>query len=144
MELNSVSVTIDGMDFQIHPMVAFKALRMERIISKLIAPIFLSLTDSAVEVNDIKELMKKKVDLSKLGSSIVQALNSLSDKEYELLVFDLLAQAYIFDANALPIQINKEIFDATFTGKLTTMYKLLFEIMKASKFSFFELVAGGL
>lgn len=126
--------TIDGMKFYFQPLPALMALKLDKKVITLIIPAL-----GGVDKIDLDA----KIDLKTITQSIGGALRSLGDEEFEKFVLDLLSTSlYLEDGNPQQ-EITKEKFDLIFMGKLPTVYKLIFAVMKFNKFSPFELLGGG-
>lgn len=131
------NITIDDMDFQLQQLPAMTALKLDKKVIALITPAL-----GGVE----KISLDTKIDFKLITRGIGDALSSLDDEAFEKLILSLLSTTvYVSnDGETPPGIIDKIKFDQIFGGKLKTVYRLVFEVMKYNKFLPFELGVGGL
>lgn len=131
------TITIDGMTFQITKLNALPAMQLEKHIMGLLAPIVASLMEIG------KNGLDAKVDFSIIGQAFTQAVGTISDDEYQKIILDSLKNVVYLESGKPAQQMDENLFNNVFMGKLLVVYKLIFEIMKFNRFCFFELVEGG-
>ena len=127
-------IIVDGMSFQLIPLPALKALRLDKKVVTVLIP----------AISGLKELnLDAQIDLESLSRGISEALSRLSDDDFENLAIDLLSSVTYIPDNAVPIELTStQEINNIFSGKLITIYKLFFEVMKYNKFSPFALLEG--
>lgn len=139
-QIKPKKVILDGVEFHIQPFKGMQALKLERKVTILLLPIFSSIFSEGINLSNIMDL---DLDFNKIGKGMQDGIGNLSDSEFEDLVLSMLRNTQTtYDKR--PEFINETVFDAVFTGKLFLVYKLIFEVMKVNKFSFLELVGGGI
>ncbi len=126
---------IDGMKFYFHPLPAFTAAKMDARVLALLAPILGGLKDLNLNAS---------IDTETMARGASEALIKLSEGDLEEFAMKLLsATTYFKEGTPTPIEITTELINMEFKGKLQTLYKLLFAVMKYNKFSPFVLGTGG-
>ena len=145
--METITKEIDGIEFYITQTPGLKVQRIERKTNILLLPIISNLIPK-----DIKDSKNKKsimdmlldIDLSGAILSLKDALSGMDDKEYESYVFSMVEYTKAKKEKEQPVELkNPDNYDKLFTGvSPLTLYKLLFEIMRFNRFSFFELVGG--
>lgn len=138
--VETITKEIDGIKFHIQQFPALKALRIEKKVMTLILPSVGSLIGGI----DLQKGLDTDLDFSNIGQGLMVSLEKLSDNDFETLILELLGNTQ-FEITGEAVEfIGKSNFDKVFQGKLITVYKVIFEIMKVNKFCFFEVVGGGL
>lgn len=133
--LENKEIVVDEMKFILHPLPAMRAMKLDKRVLTMLVPIFGGLKDVSLE---------SVIDFEALSKGLSEALQSLSDKEFEILIMDLLSTTVYLSPNAAPAQIDSvQVFDSIFQGRMLTLYKLLFEIMRFNKFSPFAVLGDG-
>lgn len=128
------NIELDGMKFQLQPLPSLKALRLDKKVIELLVPIF----------GGIKEFsLDAEIDLEAVSKAFSESLGRMKDDEFEKLVTDLLSSVLYLPTGAAPQELNPETINQVFRGKISLIYKLMFEVMRYNKFSPFELVGGG-
>lgn len=131
------NIEIKEMKFQLNPMPALKALRLDKKILSLLTPL----------MGGIKSLdVDKALDLKVMADSISEAVQNLGDAEWEKLVLDFLSEVtYTGKGGTMASDLldNTSTINNVFSEDFTFIYKLIFEVMKYNKFSPFKLVGGG-
>lgn len=128
------TITIDGMEFNLRPLPIMKALKLDKRVVTILLPV----------LGGVKEFsLDAKVDLKTMADGVAESLSRMENKDFEELVIDLLSGVIYLEPGKGAQEITLDIINRIFQGKLSTVYKLMFEVMKFNKFSPFELVAGG-
>jgi len=126
------NINIDEMTFQMSPLNPLLALRLDKRIISLILPAFKAIGG-----------LDSQIDLGKIMEALSESLSTLPDDDFEKFVLNILSRTVCIQKNKPPLEINEENFGIIFAGKLTTIYKLLWEVMKYNKFSPFVVAGGG-
>lgn len=132
--LEPKSIVIDGMAFQFQPLPAMRALRLDKRVVTLIVPVIGSMKEFSLDA---------EIPLDQVAQGISTALQGLSDSDFETLVADLLSTVVHQPSGEPPIQLEPQSINKYFQGKLMTLYKVAFEVMRYNKFSPFALLEGG-
>lgn len=132
-------VTVSGVEITLNPMPIFTALRLDKRLMTILAPI----------VGDLKNFMGVSLDsdisvlLEALGGPLERALSALPAHELEQFMREMLAYA------AAPVQgrgmvtlDDESAAGAVFAGNLLGLYQVVFEVAKFNKFVPFAL--GGI
>ena len=130
--LEPKNITIEDKEFNLNPLKIRTALRLDKKVISLILPLLGGVKDLDSEIN--------------LGSALgkfSESLNALPDNEYEAFTNELFSTVTYLPKGEAPVELNQAM-DIAFQGNITSVYKLMWEIMKYNKFSPFELMAGGL
>lgn len=128
------TIEVDGMEFYLQPLPALKAIKLDKRIVSLLVPALGGLKDISLNTN---------IDMETIAKGIAEALERMEDNDVEKLVVDLLDGAAYMEKGAAAQDMTANIINTLFRGKLVTLYKLMFEVMKYNKFSPFVLVGGG-
>jgi hypothetical protein len=132
--LEPKNVEIDGMKFQLRPMPALRALRLDKKVISLLVPALGGLKDLDLEAG---------VDVEAMAQGVSKALERMPDEGVENLAVDLLSGSVHTPKGKAPQEITADVINDIFRGALATLYKLMFKIMEYNKFSPFVLVGGG-
>jgi hypothetical protein len=127
-------ITVDGLEFNLNPLPALKALKLDKKIIALILPAL-----SGAKGVDLDA----EIDLSVMMTAISESLDRLSDDDTEKLFVDLLYGVQYLPAGGAVEDITGETINKVFQGKLMTLYKLAMEVMKYNKFTPFTLAGNG-
>lgn len=127
--LEAKIIEIDKMQFQLNPLKGFTALKLDKKVIGLVLPI----------IEGVKDL-DTDFDMSKIVSGLTRSLDNMKDDDYEKFILNLLSTVVIILPGQPPQEIDTKIIDDEFRGKATTLYKLIFEVMKFNKFTPFALV----
>ncbi len=144
MNSKKIVSIIPNVVFNIIQFPVMTALKLERKINLIFLPAiggFLKNADLSKMIN-----MDVAVDFKNIFDGFIEGLEKLSDQEYENLILNLMSRVQV-EITGKPIrEMDKSVFEEVFQGNLFAVYKLMFEIMKFNKFSFFVLVEmlGGL
>ena len=144
--MESVEKILDDIKFTINKFNPMKALQAERKLMSILIPIVSGIFSGKDKESDGKSILDSNIDFSMIGESFQKAFGSLSELEFENLVIQTLSNIQAEILNSPPVQINnKENFNKVFINitSLTTIYKLIFEVMKVNKFCFFDILGGG-
>lgn len=129
------TIIIDKIKFYLQPLRPLKAIRLDKQVLALCIPAFGGVEDLSLD---------SEIDLSKLTQGISTALQKMEDDVFEKFIKDLFSGACVIEKESPPEELTEEVINRIFRGgKMLTMYKLAFEIMKFNKFTPFELVEGG-
>lgn len=138
MSETTKQVTIDGKTFQLARIPALQALRLERQLIRVLAPLLSGL--SGIDFSN----PEATVDLSALGGGVVRALEALPEHEFLALVGTLLSRVTAVTAtNGAVLLDSDDAINSVFTDGLLTLYKLLLEVARFNKFSPFALLGSG-
>jgi hypothetical protein len=148
--IETIEVKIDGVKFFIQQFSARECIRLEKKTITYISPILNVIDGASGEKSKSKkgksdDILEKKIDFSKLASSIQNILLNLTDDEFEEYIFRMIKNVFYLkkaEKGEIKRQIDEDEFDELFVGKSLMLYKLLIEIMKVNKFAFFELMGG--
>ncbi len=130
--LETKDIEIEGHRFQLRPLPVLKAARLDKKVITVLAPI----------LGTVKSL-DDEINIEKAVKSVMDALSSLSDAEYEAFIIDLCSTVVYTAPGQQPIELGSSDINKIFVGELKTLYKLMFEVMRYNKFSPFGLVEGG-
>lgn len=144
MESKRVCDIIPNVTFIIHQFDAITALKLERKINL----IFLPAVGGFLGGKDLVEIanLESQVNLQAIFDGFISGLEKIPDFEYENLILQLVSKIQVEIPGKPPREMNLDVFNEVFKGNLLSVYKLIFEVMKINRFSFFELVdmVGGL
>lgn len=133
------NIEIDGLEFYSQPLKVLKAIRLDKQICSLILPALGSLDLEKLSMDtDLKGL-----DLSTLMTGISKALETMDGDVFENFLKELFQNTRYIGKGSTPEELNDEVINKIFQGKLFLIYKLAFEVMKYNKFTPFELVGDG-
>lgn len=127
-------ITVDGLEFNLNPLPALKALKLDKKIIALLLPAL-----SGIKGADLDA----EIDLSLVMGAISESLDKLSDDETEKLFIDLLYGVQYLPSGAGVEDMDGSTVNKVFQGKLMTLYKLAMEVMKYNKFTPFTLAGSG-
>jgi len=133
-------INVDGLDFQITKLPAMEAMRMEKKLMTVLAPVAMSFMNP--DANGTKDMMESNIDFTKVAKVVSDVLSSLPDHEYEQIIISSLRGVVYLETGKAPEEITLPVFNRIFVGQLLSVYKVMFEVMKFNKFCFFELVGG--
>lgn len=134
MGIETIKVSMDGMDFSIQQFKFFQAIDIEALTLQILSP--------GLDLLESFKGLDQEFDLSTLGSSVQKILSSLRDESATDYIKKMLQNTF-YTSQKKPILLNtEENINTVFHGKTLTCMKLLFEIMKANKFAFIEGLAG--
>lgn len=132
--LEPKKIMIGEREFQLLPLPVMKAIKLDKRVAALAAPVIAPLLDKGSE---------EVVDLGALGNAVAAALQSLPDSSFEELLRELVRTATYLPFGGAPVAlIDDKSLDEAFSGDLVGLYRLAVEVMKFNKFSFFA-GAGG-
>lgn len=133
--ITSKIVVLDGLSFNIQPLPALTAMRLDKKVLTVVLP----------AISGFKNLsLDAELDLEALSRGISEALGRLPDSDFETLVIDLLACVIYMPKGETPVELTSiQQINAVFCGQIILIYKLLFEVMRFNKFSPFALLEGG-
>jgi hypothetical protein len=120
--------------FQLKPIPALKAIKLDKKIMTLLVPVIGGLKDVSLDAG---------IDMSTVARGLSEALNDLDDKDTEQLIIDLLYGVVYVKSGEPPMELNEGTINNVFNGCFEKLYDLIFEVMKYNKFSPFRLAAGG-
>ena len=131
-------IEIDGLEFNLQPLPPLKSIKLDKKILSLLVP----------ALGGLKNLsLNQEIDMETVAKGISESLQKLDDKEFEKLIVDLFSGSLFLNKNveqgeAPTEEINLGNINRIFAGSHTTIYKLMFEVMKFNKFSPFVLGDG--
>jgi len=128
--LEAKEIVIDEMKFQLNPLKGFKALKLDKKIVSILMPMIKGI-----------DSLDSDIDFGKAISGLAEALESMKDDDYEKFILDLLSTTIYTPAGKVPEVLGQTAIDNYFQGCATTLYQLMFEVMKYNKFTPFELVS---
>lgn len=135
--MKSKSVFVDGVEFIIHSMSVLECSELERKLTGIILPVFGSLFSN---LNDLSNIMDKNLEFDKIGIGFQTGLGNLSESEFQAIIIKSLSK--VQTKNGVFLHCIENINDNIF--KTSTIYKLIFEVVKHNNMIFFELAGGGL
>ena len=128
-----LKIEVDKMRFQLSPLPLLKVLRLDKKVLALVLPALSGFTD-----------LDAQIDFGLLSKGISEALTRMPDNDFESLALDLLSSVAYLPDNGAPVEMTSaQELNTIFSGKILTIYKLLFEVMRFNKFSPFALLEGG-
>lgn len=129
-------IEVDGLRFQISPIPAMKALRLDKRIVTLLIPVISGIEDLDAEI-----------DFSKLAKGVSEGLSTLNDADFETLVRDMLMNVTYLPAGRAPLDLNTDAGIDAFYGDLEkgtiSVYKLIVEVMRFNNLSPFGFMGDG-
>jgi hypothetical protein len=147
LDIEKIDNIIPGVIFHIRLLPVNKALLLDRKTSLMIFPAIGSFLGKNTTLNNISKIMDMKIDFHKVMEGLVEGLSSLNDSEYEKYILDMFSGITVDESGKPAIELNSmENLNKVFQKRLLSIYRLLVEVMRLNKFSFFELVEkmGGL
>ena len=132
--LDPITINIDGLAFNLAALPALKAIGLDKKIMTLAIPILGGLKELNLDVD---------VDFEAIARGLQEALSAMDTSAFETLIQDLLSTTVHLPKGGSPAELNKTVIDTIFQGGISTLYKLLFKVMKFNKFTPFEVVGGG-
>jgi len=129
------TITIDNKKFQMHPLPAIRALKLDKKIVSLLLPVLSGVDGFSLDA---------EINLSTSITALSNSLMNMKENDFIELVKDMLSTiVYLPDGN-VPIEIQSdEDINTIFQGSIITIYKLIWEVMRYNSFSPFVVVAGG-
>lgn len=131
--MDSKTIEIDGVSFVLYPIPVLKVMKLDKQLITMLLP-------SIPDMSDIDQ----EIDFGSILKNFSESLSNLSEKDYLSFVMDLLSKTQAQAPGSPAVEFTSEETLNLFQGRLSTLYKLLFEIMKYNKFTPFELASGGL
>ena len=128
------TIKIDELSFYLQPLRPLKAIRLDKQILTLLLPALGGLKDLSLDSN---------VDLGVLSKGVSDALQAMDGDDFEKFIIELFTSAQFMENGQPPQDLTDGVVNRIFSGKLFSIYKLVFEIMKFNKFTPFELVGDG-
>jgi hypothetical protein len=128
-------IAIDGIEFQLRSIPILSALKLDKKVVSLLLPLLGGVEDISLDA---------KIDIGKGVNAIAEVLGKMPDVEFEKFVIDMLSSTVAMVPGEGAQDISAGNFNTIFAGRLMTVYKLLWEVMKFNKFSPFVLAEGGL
>ena len=114
MEINTT--TIEGMRFQINQMPTRLALKLDKKVVTLLLPIFSGITSLSLD-SDL-------LDLDSMIKTLQASLIDMKDDEWDKFIVDMLSHVVYLEDGVEVQEMNSQIIDLKFRGKLLTIYKL--------------------
>lgn len=127
-------VNIDGENFKLTPLPTFTALKLNNKILALIAPAFAAVKDFDLDA---------EINLGDILDALSISLMNLKDEDFVKFIVGMCSTVIYEPVGKQVMQMNESVIDKEFKGKLLTIYKLLFEIMKYNKLGPFGLWGDG-
>lgn len=124
-------VTLGEYTFIIKPFGGFDAVKLDRKVLRILAPALKGL-------DGVKDL-DSEINLGALGDGIAEALDSIAD--YDGFIREMFKEVLV-EFNGAPMPLVP-LMDTVFQGNVLSFYKLIIEVMKHNRFSFFEVAGGG-
>lgn len=132
---NLKNVEIDGIEFQIKLMGAMKALVLDRKILAIILPTVSGIAEQGLDT---------EIGVSELLKNVGDGLMKLSDSDYKQLLLSMFSEVIaVAPGKAAVVLDSEESFNAVFSKKIITAYKLFLEVMRHNEFSVFGMAGGG-
>ena len=131
--LETKDIEIGDMKFQLNPLKGFKAVKLDKKVISLCLP----------ALKGVKDMDEQSIDIGMIISGITDALDGMTEGDFEKFVLDLLSTTILQITGKPPMVIDSNTIDSEFQGESITLYKLLFEVMKYNKFTPFVLASGG-
>lgn len=139
-------IEMEGMEFHIHPFRALEALKLKATFLKKVLPALGALVGSAAGEIESKSLDEINIDGPSLSLALSTLFEQLDENEFERLVkrFVYKTQVVFNDGSGQRAgDLSSDVvFDTVFSRRLTILYKLIFEIIKANYPDFFALMGG--
>ncbi len=128
------TIEVDEMEFYLQPLPALKAIKLDKRVLSLVIPVLGGIKSFSLDSD---------IDMETLARGLSEAVSKLEDNDFEKLTIDLLSGASYIEKGSPPQEITADIINNIFRGKILSLYKLMFEVMRYNKFSPFGLVEGG-
>ena len=141
-------IKINNKEFTITPMGLFQALRMDKKITQILAPVIGGLgglKDMLAESKaDGKSILDTQIDFDKLAVMFEKAIGSLSESDLLILVSEMSEKLIWLPKGGTPVQLgDEESLSECFKGDILGVYKMIFEVAKFNNFLPFALVGIG-
>ena len=127
------NVELDGLEFQLSPLPIRSALRLDKKLVEILAPILAKLVDGGQDL--------LKMEIQSVAVAIQAGLASIDDNEFVTFVLDCLSTTSCITGKVTLLNSEKALGEV-FSGNLMGIYKLVFEVCRFNKFTPFAL--GGL
>jgi hypothetical protein len=133
--LEPENIVVEGLSFQLSPLPALKAMRLDKRILTAIAPVLGGLKDLNLEA---------ELDMAGMSEGITTALDRLEDNVLEKLLVDLFSTVIWSPEGGVPESLDSSAtINKAFQGNLMGLYKLAFAVMRYNKFTPFALASIG-
>jgi len=121
---------IDGIPFTVQQLPAMRAAKLSHRLGSVVGPAIAKIAAGAA---------KDELDLSQLGDAVQILFDRLPEKEFEALIKELLETAQVtINGQTAPLM---PAFDAVFTGKISTLFKVLKFSLEVNFADFFDAAA---
>jgi hypothetical protein len=130
--LKNKQINIGDKSFQLNPLPALRALKLDKKVVTMIIPVFKGF-----------EGLDQEINLGAAIEAVSEALLKLEDNEYEKFILDILSTVQYLPSGKAPIEIDSDVINNQFSGEIMSIYRLIFEVMKYNRFSPFEMVGDG-
>jgi hypothetical protein len=138
MLIEPKKVEINGRTFEIRPMRALKAARLDRKLLSILVPAIGGLG----ELRDLSG--GATIDMEALAAGLQKGLASMSDDDFTAFVAEMVSTTVCHEPGKPPIELSDAAaVDAVFTLDLSSLYALIFEVAKYHKFIPFALLSSG-
>lgn len=134
MGIESIEVVVDDMPFTIQQFKFKDAIYLEAKTMKILAPA-LNMLESYTGIDN-------EMSLDGLGSVLTDILTALVNDDIFEYMKQMMRQTYYTGGQSTFLLNTEDQINKTFHGKTITAFKLLFEIMKANKMAFIEVLGG--
>lgn len=143
--MKSKNITIDGIQFIMHPLSALTALRLDKQLLQLLLPIVSGLK-GAIGKDGKPITLDTDVDLSSIFpifEVVADSLGKMSESQFESFIVSLFNTVQAIAPGQPAIELRESgALDKVFEKPLT-IYKLAFEVMKFNSFTPFEVAGAG-
>ncbi len=126
------TIQVDDIQCQLTPIPILKVARLDKKVISILAPI----------LGTVKNL-DDDINMGQVVNAVMEALSNFSNEEYENFILDLCSTVVCVMPGKPPTELTRENIDKIFNGRLKSLYKLMYEVMKYNKFTPFDLMAGG-
>lgn len=131
--LKPITLEVDGIKFQIAPLGLQSALKLDKKLITIVAPLIgITGTDENLDTA-----------IGKLQDKIPQILGSLTDSEFQEIINLTLHTTILLRDGFPPAGLDEPGNREIFAGSLLTLYKLCFEIWRYNKLTVFQVAAKG-
>jgi hypothetical protein len=127
-------VTVDGITLQLRKIEVFKRISLDRKLDALLGPVAGTIM-SAVG----KDGFEANIDMAM--TKIAMHLSSMPESEYMPMVEELLSSVTAIVPGKQAVELTRDGMDVLEDYGMTTIYKIIFEVMKWNKFLPFDLAA---
>jgi hypothetical protein len=124
------NVNVDGLEFQINLMDPLDALALDKKVVGLLLPM-------AGEIQNLNS----EINIGSILNGLSDSFMKMPKEDFKEFIVDMFS--CVICNGSPPLQLTRDQINKTFKGKLFSIYKLIWEVMKFNKFSPFELLGAG-